>query len=52
MGKLGLALVVVSFSYLGWNGAVYIGGEVKDPERNLPRSLILGTSIVTSCTWP
>jgi len=46
-GKLGLALVVVSFSYLGWNGAVYIGGEVKDPKRNLPRSLILGTSIVT-----
>jgi basic amino acid/polyamine antiporter, APA family len=38
---------LVSFSYLGWNGAVYIGGEVKDPKRNLPRSLILGTSIVT-----
>jgi len=46
-GKTGLALVLVSFSYLGWNGAVYIGGEVKDPERNLPLSLILGTSIVT-----
>ena len=47
VGKLGLALVLVSFSYLGWNGAVYIGGEVKDPKRNLPRSLIVGTSIVT-----
>jgi len=47
VGKLGLALVLVSFSYLGWNGAVYIGGEVKDPKRNLPLSLILGTSIVT-----
>jgi APA family basic amino acid/polyamine antiporter len=46
-GNLGLALVVVSFSYLGWNAAVYIGGEVKDPQRNLPRSLILGTTIVT-----
>jgi basic amino acid/polyamine antiporter, APA family len=46
-GKLGLALVLVSFSYLGWNGAVYIGGEIKDPKRNLPRSLIHGTSIVT-----
>lgn len=46
-GKLGLALVVVSFSYLGWNAAVYIGGEVKEPKRNLPRSLIVGTSIVT-----
>jgi APA family basic amino acid/polyamine antiporter len=46
-GKLGLALVIVSFSYLGWNAAVYIGGEVKNPRRNLPRSLIFGTSIVT-----
>jgi APA family basic amino acid/polyamine antiporter len=46
-GKLGLAIVIVSFSYLGWNAAVYIGGEVKDPRRNLPRSLVLGTSIVT-----
>jgi basic amino acid/polyamine antiporter, APA family len=46
-GKMGLALVIVSFSYLGWNAAVYIGGEVKNPRRNLPRSLILGTSIVT-----
>ncbi len=46
-GKMGLGLVIVSFSYLGWNAAVYIGGEVKDPARNLPRSLILGTSIVT-----
>lgn len=46
-GKMGLALVIVSFSYLGWNAAVYIGGEVKDPVRNLPRALIFGTSIVT-----
>jgi APA family basic amino acid/polyamine antiporter len=45
--KLGLALVIVSFSYFGWNGAVYIGGEVKNPQRNLPRSLVYGTSIVT-----
>ena len=47
VSKMGLALVLVSFSYLGWNGAVYIGGEVKNPKRNLPLSLIVGTSIVT-----
>ena len=47
VSKLGLAIVIVSFSYLGWNAAVYIGGEVKNPERNLPRSLIFGTAIVT-----
>ena len=45
--KLGLALVIVSYSYIGWNGAVYIGGEVKYPKRNLPRALVYGTSIVT-----
>jgi APA family basic amino acid/polyamine antiporter len=44
---MGVSLVWVSFSYSGWNAAVYIGGEVADPERNLPRSLLLGTGIVT-----
>jgi APA family basic amino acid/polyamine antiporter len=46
-GKVGLALVIVSYSYVGWNGAVYIGGEVKDPQRNLTRSMMVGTAIVT-----
>ncbi|MBN2573775.1 MAG: amino acid permease [Deltaproteobacteria bacterium] len=45
--KMGWALVFVSFAYLGWNAAVYIGGEVKEPRRNLPRALLYGTSIVT-----
>lgn len=47
IGSFGLALVWVSFSYSGWNAAVYIGGEIRDPERNLPRSLMLGTLVVT-----
>lgn len=42
-----IALVWVSFSYSGWNAAIYIGGEVRDPERNLPLSLLLGTGLVT-----
>ena len=42
-----VSLVWVSFSYSGWNAAVYIGGEIRDPERNLPRALLLGTGIVT-----
>lgn len=44
----GVCLVWVSFSYFGWNAAVYVGGEVRDPERSLPRSLLLGTAIVTT----
>lgn len=42
-----VSLVWVSFSYLGWNAAVYIGGEIREPERNLPRALLLGTAVVT-----
>src|SRR5206468_1881924 len=33
-------------SYSGWNAAAYITGEVKRPEKNVPRSLLVGTSIV------
>ena len=42
-----VSLVWVSFSYSGWNAAVYVGGEIRDPARNLPRSLLLGTGLVT-----
>lgn len=44
--KFGVALILVSFAYSGWNASTYIAGEIKDPERNLPRSLFLGTLIV------
>jgi APA family basic amino acid/polyamine antiporter len=43
---LAVGLIFVMFSYSGWNAAAYIGEEVKDPERNLPLSLILGTILV------
>ncbi len=44
----GVSLVWVTYSYAGWNAAAYIGGEVRDPEKNLPRSLLLGTTLVTA----
>jgi basic amino acid/polyamine antiporter, APA family len=47
LALMGVSLVWVSFSYSGWNAAIYIGSEVTNPERNLPRSLLLGTGIVT-----
>ena len=37
----------ISLSYAGFNAAVYIASEVKDPERNVPLSLWLGTALVT-----
>jgi APA family basic amino acid/polyamine antiporter len=42
-----VVLIFVAFAYAGWNAAAYIGTELKDPERTLPRSLLLGTTVVT-----
>ena len=44
---VGPAMIAVLFTYSGWFASAYIGGEVKNPERNLPFSLLLGTIIVT-----
>jgi APA family basic amino acid/polyamine antiporter len=43
---IGLSLMWIMFAYSGWNASVYIGSEVKDPQKNLPRSLLLGTGAV------
>ena len=42
-----IVLVFVSFAYSGWNAAAYMGGELRNPERTLPWSLLLGTGMVT-----
>src|SRR6266704_4500484 len=44
--RFGLALVSVLWVYAGWADVSFVGGEVKDPERNLPRVLIYGTLII------
>jgi APA family basic amino acid/polyamine antiporter len=41
-----LALVPVMFSYSGWNAAAYVAEEVREPKRNVPRALLLGTTAV------
>jgi APA family basic amino acid/polyamine antiporter len=41
-----VALVYVMYSYSGWNAAVYVAGEIKRPEKNVPRSLLVGTTVV------
>ncbi|PYL53352.1 MAG: amino acid permease [Verrucomicrobia bacterium] len=45
-GAFAVALVYVMYSYSGWNASSYIIGEVKNPQRNVPRSLLIGTIIV------
>ena len=44
---VGLALSPVLFSYLGWNASVYVASEIRDPHRNIPRSLFVGLGLCT-----
>lgn len=43
---IGLSIMWIMFAYSGWNASVYIGSEIKNPVRNLPKSLLLGTGLV------
>ena len=40
-------LILVMYSYSGWNAAAYLGGEIRNPGRNIPMALIIGTVLVT-----
>ena len=46
-GALDLAMLFVLFTYGGWNEAAYLGGEVRDPARNMMRILVMGIVAVT-----
>lgn len=41
-----LALIPVMFTYSGWNAAAYVAEEVRDPGRNVPLALAIGTLAV------
>ncbi len=43
---LAQAYLPIYFAYSGWNAAIYIGGEIEDPGRNLPRAVVGGTLTV------
>jgi APA family basic amino acid/polyamine antiporter len=43
----GVALVAVSWAFDGWNNVNFAAGEIRDPAKNLPRALFLGTAGVT-----
>ena len=46
IAPFGLALVSVLWAFDGWADLSFVGGEVKDPRRNLPRALVAGTLAV------
>src|SRR5436309_3739743 len=48
VGALGSALVPVLFTYGGWQQTNFIAEEIIEPERNLPRALVLGVTIVVT----
>ena len=43
----GLAMILVLYTYGGWNDAAFVAAEVRDRRRNIPRALILGTALIT-----
>ncbi|HKJ78643.1 MAG TPA: amino acid permease [Prolixibacteraceae bacterium] len=45
--SIGLSLMFILFAFSGWNSATYIGSEIKNPGRVIPRSLLISTGIVT-----
>jgi len=46
LSLLGTALIAIMWTYDGWADLSFVGGEVKDPARTLPRALILGTAAI------
>jgi len=47
-GALATAYLATNFAFSGWNQVIYVAGEVSDPERTIPRSLLGGTAAVTA----
>ncbi len=45
-GAFAVSLIYVSYAYTGWNAATYLSGELDEPQRTLPRILMLGTGVV------
>jgi basic amino acid/polyamine antiporter, APA family len=46
LGRFGIALIAILWCYDGWIEITYVAGEVKDPRRTLPRSLVIATLTV------
>jgi APA family basic amino acid/polyamine antiporter len=45
-GGFATSLVYVMYAYTGWNGAAYVAGELRDPQRSVPLALLGGTALV------
>lgn len=43
-----ISLYWVSYSYSGWNASAYLAGDIQNPKKNVPRSMLFGTLIVAA----
>jgi len=48
LGSVRLALILVLFTYGGWNEMAYVAAEIKRPKHNIVRALVIGTIAVTA----
>src|SRR5205807_20453 len=48
LGGFATALLAAQWAYHGWQNIAPVAEEVKEPHRNLPRSLLIGTAIVVA----
>jgi APA family basic amino acid/polyamine antiporter len=46
LGLMGPGMIAVLWTYDGWNAVVYSAGELRDPARTLPRSIVAGAALV------
>jgi APA family basic amino acid/polyamine antiporter len=46
VGPCIVSLVFALYAYSGWNAAAYLAGEIADPARTIPRTMITGTLVV------
>jgi basic amino acid/polyamine antiporter, APA family len=49
IASFGLAVAAGLFAFGGWHMVSYSAGETRNPERTIPRALVLGVFIVTAC---
>ncbi len=46
LGAFGVGLVASLWAYKGWEAATYSAGETKNPQKNLPLGILIGTIVV------
>ncbi len=55
LGRFWIAMVIIMFAYGGWNDIAFVSGEVREPKKNLLRSIVIGvvavTAVYLAVTW-